>query len=264
MKFDWTFFWHNLFSPNGAFVGGLWMTIIVSVVSMVLALVVGLVIALMHRSRLAPVRAFAALYIWLIRGTPLLVQLVIIYLGFAAAGIFKFQDASFFGLNVQGAVQAAIVGMTIHEGAYISEIIRAGIESVDRGQAEAAAALGMRPGAAMRWIIVPQALRTMVPPLGNIFNGLMKNTSVLSIIGVGEMFLVTQSISSATFRTFEIFIVAALYYLLLTTVWTFVQAWIERALNRQMGIDTKSSVLKKMTERTSLRSLVPAGGSHGA
>jgi polar amino acid transport system permease protein len=247
MKFDWSFFWHNLVSPEGAFLDGLWLTIVISVVSMVLGLVLGTFVALAHRSRFVALRAFAKFYIWLIRGTPLIVQLVIIYLGFAAAGIYRFQDADFLGLAVKGAVQAAIVGLTIHESAYISEVIRAGIESVDRGQSEAAAALGMRPAGLMRWIVLPQALRTMVPPLGNIFNGLMKHTSILSIIGVSEMFLVAQSISSTTFKTFEIFIVTAIYYLLLTTVWTFVQAWIERRLNEQVGITQKVSGLKKLT-----------------
>jgi polar amino acid transport system permease protein len=241
MKFDWRFFWDSLISPNGAFVDGLWLTIGISVISMVLGLIFGLFIALMHRSRYVALRIFAKFYIWLIRGTPLLVQLVIVYLGLAAAGVYKFEDADLFGVVVKGAIQAAIVGLTIHESAYISEIIRAGIESVDRGQMEAAVALGMRPASAMRWIIMPQSLRTMVPPLGNIFNGLMKSTSILSIIGVGEMFLVAQSISSVTFRTFEIFIVVAMYYLLLTTVWTFIQAWLERRLNEQVGIRQDTS-----------------------
>jgi polar amino acid transport system permease protein len=250
VKFDWTFFWHNLISPNGAFIDGLWLTITISVVSMVLGLVLGLLIALMRRSRFLAVRMFAAFYIWLIRGTPLLVQLVIVYLGLAAAWVYKFQDADVYGLVVKGAVQAAILGLTIHESAYISEIIRAGLESVDRGQTEAAYALGMRPASAMRWIVVPQALRTMVPPLGNVFNGLMKSTSVLSIIGVGEMFLVAQSISSATFKTFEIFIVTALYYLLLTTVWTFLQSALERHLNKQVGIARETPLWKRVTAST--------------
>jgi len=88
----------------------------------------------------------------------------------------------------------------------------------------------------MRTVILAQALRTMVPPLGNIFNGLMKETSILSIIGVTEMFLVAQGISATSFRTFEIFIVAALYYLLLTTVWAVIQLLLERRLSHYMGI----------------------------
>jgi polar amino acid transport system permease protein len=245
MQFDWPFFWTSLVTPSPAFLSGFALTVIVSVVSMALALILGMAIALLGRSRFGALRLFAGIYIWVIRGTPLLVQLVIIYLGFAAIGLFRFTDQDLFGVVVRGAVQAAIVGLTIHESAYISEIIRSGLEAVDRGQQEASAALGMTPGASMRWIIVPQALRTMVPPLGNEFNSLMKYTSILSIIGVSEMFLVTQSISSVTFKTFEIFIVAALYYLLLTTVWTFIQADIERRLNARVGIVEDETAVRK-------------------
>lgn len=253
MKFDWQYFWTNLLEPSPAFLNGLYLTIIISVVSMALALVVGLGIALMGRSRFRLLRWFSKIYVWVIRGTPLLVQLVIIYMGFAAAGLFRFQDTEVFGVLVKAAVAAAIVGLTIHESAYVSEIVRSGIESVEKGQHEASLALGMTPSSSMRWIIAPQALRTMVPPLGNIFNGLMKSTSVLSIIGVSEMFLVAQAASSATFKTFEIFIVAALYYLLLTTIWTFIQAWIEKRLNDQVGIVEGISMLERLANAQKLR-----------
>lgn len=242
MKFDWSFFWQSLFTPSPAFLAGFALTIVISIIAMVLAILVGLLVALAARSRWLVLRAGAGIYIWVVRGTPVLVQLVIIYLGLAAAGVFRFEDQYWFGFLIRGAVIAAIVGLTIHESAYISEIIRSGLEAVDRGQSEAAAALSMTPAQAMRWIILPQALRTMVPPFGNEFNSLMKTTSILSIIGVSEMFLVAQSISSVTFKTFEIFIVVALYYLALTTVWTVIQASIERSLNRRIGIPVRSSM----------------------
>jgi len=246
MHFDWPFFWQSLFTPSAAFLGGFGLTIVISIAAMILALILGMIVALLGRSRFAVLRAISNIYIWIVRGTPLLVQLVIIYLGLAAAGIFRFEDANLFGIVIRGAVQAAIVGLTIHQSAYVSEIIRAGLEAVDKGQHEASAALGMTPGSAMRWIIAPQALRTMVPPLGNQFNSLMKETSILSIIGVSEMFLVTQSISSVTFKTFEIFIVVAIYYLLLTTVWTFIQEAIERQLNLRIGIVPDQSFLGRV------------------
>ena len=188
----------------------------------------------------------AGVYIWVIRGTPLLVQLVLIYTGLAAVGLYQFHDVSLLGLSVKAAVQAAIIGLMINESAYIAEIIRAGLDSVPKGQFEAAASLGMKPGKVMRWIIVPQSLRVMVPPLGNSFNGMMKTTSVLSVIGVSEMFLVTQSISSYTFHTFEIFIVAAIYYLALTTIWTFIQANIENRLARQLGIEQRVPITQRL------------------
>jgi len=246
MQFDWDFFWRSLFTPSDRFLEGLVLTVVISVVAMLLAIAVGLAVALMRRSALAPLRWAAGVYIWAIRGTPLLVQLVLIYTGLAAVGLYQFEDVSLLGLTVKAAVQAAILALMINESAYIAEIIRAALDSVPKGQFEAAASLGMRPGKTMRWIIVPQSLRVMVPPLGNSFNGMMKMTSVLSVIGVSEMFLVTQSISSATFHTFEIFIVAAIYYLGLTTIWTFIQAAIENRLSRQLGIEQRVSLTNRL------------------
>jgi polar amino acid transport system permease protein len=239
MHFDWQFFWKALFTPSEPFVNGLMLTIVISVVAMILATLVGLVI----------------------RGTPLLVQLVIIYTGLAAVGLYQFHDVSLLGLSVKAAVQAAIIGLMINESAYIAEIIRAGLDSVPKGQFEAAASLGMKPGKVMRWIIVPQSLRVMVPPLGNSFNGMMKTTSVLSVIGVSEMFLVTQSISSFTFHTFEIFIVAAIYYLALTTIWTFIQAYIENRLARQLGIEQRVRITQRLLGAR--RAGAPALQPHG-
>jgi polar amino acid transport system permease protein len=246
VSFDWAFFFKNLVTPSGPFLQGLVLTVVISIAAMAGALLVGLVIALMRRSGLALLRGVASFYIWLIRGTPLLVQLVIIYTGLAAANVVRFQDAEIGGLLIKAAVQAAIVGLIINESAYISEIIRAGLDSVAIGQSEAASALGMTGASAMRWIILPQALRLMVPPLGNSFNGLMKSTSILSVIGVSEMFLVAQSISASTFKTFEIFTAVAVYYLLLTTIWTVVQAWIERRLNAAVGIDSTVSPWQRL------------------
>lgn len=245
MKFDWAYFWQSLFTPSQSFLNGLALTVVISVIAMALALVVGLAIALMGRSRYLPLRLFASLYIWIIRGTPLLVQLVIIYTGFAAANIFRFEDISV-GFLIKGAVQAAIVALMLNESAYISEIVRGGLESIEKGQTEAAVSLGMTPMAAMRWIIVPQAIRVMVPPLGNSFNGLMKSTSILSIIGVAEMFQVGSSMSASTFKVFEIYIVVALYYLLLTTVWTIIQTAIENWLNAKAGLPQAESVWKRL------------------
>lgn len=246
MNFDWEFFWRSLFTPSEAFLHGLVLTIVISILSMVLATIVGLVIALMRRSQITALRWLAGMYIWVIRGTPLLVQLVVIYTGFAAVGLYQFSDVSVGGLTVKAAVQAAIVALTLNESAYIGEIIRAGLDSVPKGQFEAAASLGMRPAKVMRWIIVPQSLRVMVPPLGNSFNGMMKTTSVLSVIGVSEMFLISQAISSATFHTFEIFIVAAIYYLMLTTIWTLIQTNIENRLSRQLGIVPNAPLAQRL------------------
>ncbi|TDS87779.1 amino acid ABC transporter permease [Nesterenkonia aurantiaca] len=236
MQFDPEFFTESLFSPSAPFLRGLMMTVAVSVISMTLALFVGLLVAMMARSRFFALRTVAGLYVWILRGTPLLVQLVLLYMGFSAAGIFAFETVSIAGISIAGAVQAAVVALTLNESAYVAEIVRSGLETIPKGQVEASQILGMTAISTMRWVILPQAIRTMVPPLGNTFNQLMKNTSILSVIGVQEMFLMTQSISSATFRTFEIFCVAALYYLLLTTIWTVIQWYIERHYNHKVGL----------------------------
>lgn len=267
MSFDWPYFWQSLLTPSPQFLNGLMLTIVISVASMVFALVLGLLIALMGRSRFLPLRIFASLYVWIIRGTPLLVQLVIIYTGFAAAGLFRFEDVDLLGVLIKGAVQAAIVGLTLHESAYISEIVRSGLESVERGQTEAALSLGHTPLGAMRYIVVPQAIRIMVPPLGNSFNGLMKSTSILSIIGVAEMFQVGSTMSASTFKVFEIYIVVALYYLLLTTVWTFAQTAIENALNARAGLPRAESVWKRLfgfrSRKAVVRRAAPDVGAPG-
>lgn len=236
MQFDPEFFTQSLLSPSEPFLRGLMTTVVISVISMTLALVVGLIVAMMARSRFFVLRTLAGLYVWILRGTPLLVQLVLLYMGFSAAGIFAFETVTIAGISIAGAVQAAVVALTLNESAYVAEIVRSGLETIPKGQLEASQILGMTALSTMRWVILPQAIRTMVPPLGNTFNQLMKNTSILSVIGVQEMFLMTQSISSATFRTFEIFCVAALYYLLLTTIWTVIQWFIERHYNHKVGL----------------------------
>lgn len=246
MNFDWAYFWGTLLLPSPRFLSGLALTVIISVIAMLLALVLGLCIALLGRSRFIVFKLFASFYIWVIRGTPLLVQLVILYTGFAALGLFRFDDQDLAGVLIKGAVQAAIVGLMLNESAYISEIVRSGLESVDRGQNEAALSLGMTPGAAMRRIIVPQAIRVMVPPLGNSFNGLMKQTSVLSVIGVAEIFQAGATMSAATFKVFEVYLVVALYYLALTTVWTVIQTWIENVLNARAGLPPAESIWKRL------------------
>ncbi|WP_053741909.1 amino acid ABC transporter permease [Streptomyces sp. NRRL WC-3618] len=226
--FDWAFFWHQLVSPSGAFLEGLWRTVYISVVAQLLGVALGLVVALAQRSRFRALRQAGQTYVWLLRGTPLLVQLVLVYNGLAATGIYRFTDVDFGGLVLLGVVQAAVITLAVNEAAYMAEIFRAALDAIDPGQTEAAQALGMTPSVTMRVVLLPQALRIIVPPLGNEFNLMMKSTSLLSVIGLQEMFLTAQSINSATFKTFEIFLVVACYYLALTTVWSFVQRFIER------------------------------------
>jgi len=232
MAFDWAFFLHYLLEPSGVYLHGLWLTLSISVVSQIAGTLIGLVLALGRLSRLRVLRLLASGYVWIMRGTPLLVQIVFIYTALAAAGILRFHDIDLGFVVIAGNIQAGIVALSLNEAAYMGEIIRAGITSIDKGQTEAAKSLGMTSGKLMHRIILPQAARVIIPPLGNNFNGMLKSTTLLSVIGVPELLLATQMVTSATFRVFELYSVVALYYLSLTTAWSFVQARIEAHFGR--------------------------------
>ncbi|TMV84734.1 amino acid ABC transporter permease [Thioclava sp. BHET1] len=230
MHFDWSYFWQQLLTPSPAFLDGLGLTVLMAVLAEVMGLVLGLVLAQMRLSKFRVAQSVASFYVWAIRGTPLLVQIVFIYTGLAAAGIVRFEDITLGGFTFSGNLQAGILALGIHEAAYMAEIFRSGIQAVDRGQFEAAKAIGMPPSMLMRYVVLPQALRIVLLPIGNQFNILLKNTTLVSIIGVSEMMLVTESINSATFRTFELYSVLGLYFLALTSLWTILMKWVEKRL----------------------------------
>jgi polar amino acid transport system permease protein len=230
MHFDWPYFWSQLFLPSQAFMTGLWLTVVMAVTGQVIGMVLGLGIAQARMSKHRLPRYLASAYIWAIRGTPLLVQIVFIYTGLAAANIIRFEDITVGGFTFAGNVQAAILALGLNEAAYTAEIFRAGIGAVDRGQFEAAKSLGMPPLMMMRHVVWPQALRVILLPIGNQFNIILKNTTLVSVIGVSEMLLVTETINSATFRTFELYSVLGIYFLILTSIWTVFMGWAERRL----------------------------------
>jgi polar amino acid transport system permease protein len=229
------FFTHLLFSPPSSFVKGAITTVYLAVISQALGVVIGLALALCRRSKRMPLRVFASGYIWLIRGTPLLVQAILIYDGISTLGVYSFNSIQILGLTVSGVIQAGIITLSINEGAYMAEIMRAAIDSVDRGQSEAAESLGMRRHQAMRHVVLPQAMRIVIPPLGNEFNNMLKVTSLLSVIGLQELFLAGQDYNSTYFKPFPIFIVVAIYYIVMTTVWAVIQSAIERRLQARGG-----------------------------
>jgi polar amino acid transport system permease protein len=186
----------------------------------------------MRSSTLAPLRWLSGVYVWLFRGTPLLVQIFFVYYGAnQLLGFTLIPNSLDLGVfSIDGAIVAGILALGVNEGAYMREIIRAGIDSIDKGQMEAAKSLGMRYGLAMRRIVLPQAARVIVPPLGNEFNNMLKTTSLVFTIGVYEMFADAEIHYSQNFQPVEIFLAVAFWYLVLTTVWTFIQAAIERKL----------------------------------
>jgi polar amino acid transport system permease protein len=245
MAFDWTFFLHYLLEPSGVYLHGLWLTLSISVVAQTVGTLLGFVLALGRLSRLRALRVLASGYVWIMRGTPLLVQIVFIYTALAAADILRFHDIDLGFMVIAGNIQAGIVALSLNEAAYMGEIIRAGITSIDKGQTEAAKSLGMTSSKLMRRIILPQAARVIIPPLGNNFNGMLKSTTLLSVIGVPELLLATQMVTSATFRVFELYSVVALYYLSLTTAWSFVQARIEAHFGRPFAETSQKAPLPR-------------------
>jgi polar amino acid transport system permease protein len=233
MTFDWSILLARVFEPSGVFLGALVNTVLIAVLAQAIGTALGVVLATLGTARAAPLRAINLVYVWIMRGTPALVQVFFLFYGLPLLlGIDIFPREIDIGpLAVTGAMIAGIVGLGLNEAAYMSEIVRAGIESIDIGQIEAALMVGMTPSLAMRRIILPQAARVVVPPLGNQFNGMLKSTSMLAFIGVYEIFLDTQNGYSRTFRPAEYFLSVAIWYLLLTTVWGVLQALIERRLS---------------------------------
>jgi polar amino acid transport system permease protein len=233
VNFEWDVFIDRIVHPDAVFARAMVTTIVIAVVAQLLGTALGLVAALARLSRIWPLRALAYAYVLIIRGTPLIVQIFFVYYGsnlFLGFELFP-STVSLPGYTVDGAIVAGIAALAINEGGYMAEIIRAGILSIHRGQAEAAKSLGMRPRLTMRRIILPQAARVMIPPFGNEFNSMLKSTSLLFFIGVYEMFADAQVHYAATFLPAEYFGAVALWYLLLTTVWSGIQYLIERRLS---------------------------------
>jgi polar amino acid transport system permease protein len=229
---DWHIVWSRIFNPDHTMAVALGRTIYISVIAQVVGVMLGLAAALAHMSRLRALRIVSGLYVLAIRGTPVIVQIFFVYFGANLLfGVTLIPNTLDLGIvSLDGAVVAGIVALAINEGAYMREIIRSGIDAIDRGQLEAARSLGMRQGLAMRRIVLPQAARVIVPPLGNEFNNMMKTTSLLAFIGVYELFQDADVHYSNTFKPVEYFIAVACWYLLLTSVWSVIQARIERKL----------------------------------
>jgi polar amino acid transport system permease protein len=231
--YDWSIFVNSLVRPDGLILTGVWLTLVIAVISQIIGVVLGVFGALAKTSRVPLIRIIGNVYVWLFRGTPLLVQISFFFYGLSITKLYTWPAISILGFSIPGEIQAGIFALGVNEGAYMSEIVRAGILSIDSGQLEAARSLGMTYRKAMRRIILPQAARVIVPPLGNEFNNMLKTTSLLVILSVPELY-VTFSRKNASgpdvFHPFELFLAAAVWYLLLTTIWSVIQAWIERRL----------------------------------
>jgi len=199
---------------------GILFTVPLTLISFFLGLILALLTALARISGVKPLDAVARFYVWVIRGTPLLVQLFIIFYGLPSVGV------------TIDPLTSAIIGFTISVGAYNSEVIRAAILSIPKGQWEAGYSIGMSYAQALKRIILPQATRVSVPPLSNSFISLVKDTSLAATITVTEMFRVAQQITSTTYEPLVLYCVAALIYLMFSTVLSEAQGRMEKRFDR--------------------------------
>jgi polar amino acid transport system permease protein len=200
------------------------MTMELTCLSMLLGTTIGLGLALARISRSPLLNTSASLYIWWMRGTPLLMQLFLIYYGLPQAGI------------TLDPFPAAVIGMTLNASAYIAEILRGGILSIDKGQMEAARSLGMTYMQSMRWVIFPQTLPRIMPPLGNEAVARLKDSSLVSTIAMVDLMRSAQQMIATTFRPLEVFFAAGILYLVLTTAFTVLfGAWEKRLTERSQS-----------------------------
>ncbi|MFI5490820.1 amino acid ABC transporter permease [Micromonospora echinaurantiaca] len=228
---------------------GLWVTIQLTVASMLIGVVLGVVVALMQISSSRILRTGAMAYVWFFRGTPLLVQLIFwfnIALIFPEVGLgVPFGGPKLVTWETNALITgfvAALLGLSINEGAYMSEIVRAGLRAVDPGQQEAAAALGMSRSKIMQRVVLPQAMRIIVPPTGNQFISMLKTTSLVSVIAGADLLTVAQRLYLTNFEVIALLIVASIWYLVLTTVASVGQHYLERRFSRGFGTTAPSTL----------------------
>lgn len=193
------------------------VTVELTAAALAIGVVIGLVFAMMKISERKHWRFIADTYITIIRGTPLIVQLFAIYFGLASIVDF-------------GSFWSAAIALAVHNGAYIAEIFRGGIQSIERGQMEAARSLGMSYILAMRRIILPQAFRRIVPPLGNQFIIGLKDSSLAAFITMNELFGVSMQLASTHYAELQFYTIAGLYYLALIVAFTILVNWLEKRL----------------------------------
>jgi polar amino acid transport system permease protein len=197
-----------------------WLTLQLALAALVIGLVVGMVVALLRMSRNRRIARLAVAYVELFRGTPALVQLFILYFGFTAIGI---EFSSF---------QAATIGLGLNASAYLSEVYRAGIEAVPKGQFEAAQTIGMTRFKTLRWVVLPQAIRVVQAPIGNVAISLLKDTSVASLIATPDLMLRAQDLSSVYFMPLETYLIVGCMYFVLCFPLSIAVRMLERKTSR--------------------------------
>ncbi len=224
---------------NGLIIDGAIKTVWITAVSMVIATILATLLAIMRLSDNPLLRGFSFLFVNFFRGTPLLLQIV--FWGFlgliwpmTVIGI-PFTDIVFFSdktSNVMSPIVAGIIALSLNEAAYASEIVRAGILSVDLGQGEAAKSLGMSGGYTLRRIVLPQAMRVIIPPMGNETISMLKSTAMLSLVAVTELYTRAQIISATNYRQVELMAVAGFWYLIMNAILSVPQSYLEHKYGR--------------------------------
>lgn len=215
MGLFWDRFFENLPYFLDVLIPAAGMTVRIAAGAFVLAIAAGLVLALLQTLRIGVVTAAVRAYIEVIRGTPVLAQLFILYIGLTEFGI-RFSP-----------IQAAILGLGFNGGAYLAEVFRAGIQSIHAGQMEAALTVGMTPLAAMRWVVLPQALNVVVPPTTNYSIALLKDTAIVSAVAAPEIMFRARNLVMETYLSAQIYLLVALMYLVMSLILAFIARRIE-------------------------------------
>lgn len=200
------------------FMEGLLWTLLIALLAVVFGVILGSILCFMKKSKFIILKVISNIYIEIIRGTPVLLQVYIVYFGLPA-----------FGVKL-GAFTSAIIALSVNSAAYVAEIIRSGIEAVDNGQMEAARSLGMTSKMAMFNVILPQAIKNILPAIGNEFVAVIKESSMASVIGVAEIMYASKIVTGATYRSMEPLMVAAVFYFILTFTLGRLMGYLERRL----------------------------------
>jgi len=251
-NFGWPIVGEFLFSP--VIMQGLWNTLWLTVVAVVGGFVIGVLLTAMRNSGTAALAAVSWTYVWFFRSSPLLVQLLFWFniaalfpvvsfgipfgaelttlLGWTGVGEIEHTFFAFDTRNIISGLTAAILGLVLHEGAYAAEIVRGGVAGVDAGQLEAAHSLGLPRTRIFARIVLPQAMRTIVPNLGNMIISVLKATSILSVIAVADLLYSAQIIYNANYRVIPLLIVATIWYLVITSILSIAQYYVERRFAR--------------------------------
>lgn len=232
-RFGWTIV--SQYFTSSEVLNGLVVTLELTVLAMIIGIVLGVIVAIMRRSHSRLLSSTAWTYTWFFRGTPVLVQLLVwfnigILFPHLTIGV-PFAHVTFLSINVVNTFtpfRAAVIALGLNEAAYMSEIARAGLIAVDEGQIEAATSIGMTRGQSLRFVVLPQAMRVIIPPTGNEVISMLKTSSLASVIAVTELTAAVTNISAANFKTTQLLIVASIWYLTVTTILSIGQYYLER------------------------------------